>query len=637
MSTTGAHPAWPLRVSGSSDASRPTASASLSASETGPSRSWASFPIASGYPAAGTEIWMPLPCSRDGRPLVGSVSVAVRLRSPDCLEQARSQLAVLTARLTAGERSGRPRKLSLITLEQDVNTRSGFGLVGLLGPSVVVLLIACGNVANLLLARAARREREMAVRAALGASRWRLIRERLAENAWPAAAGGALGIALAFGVVAALRTWLGGVPESHEAAQAIRLDERALLFALAVTAVIPFVFGLVPAFVASRPSLQSALHASPGRRKPRRGPYGGRDVLVIVEVGLAVVLVIWAGAFARFLTEMWRVQWGFDATKVVAAELSSGRDAARPGVPAGLSDDVLRAVRGVPGVDRAALGSFVGLDPVLERRADRVRGVRDRLERARRHAAAGGCGLLRDAGHRGAARARHRCRRHLGLATRGRHQPAARRSVLARRGSVGPPIEKRPDVERGVDHRRWRGARRHDDQGRRDGRSGLRAGHSGRQPAADGVRPGERRRDGHHRSGPVRHPARGQEPAARHHRAPRRAVALRAFGWAGHGRHPWRLWPLRAVPGRPGRLQRGQLHGCRADAGVRHTHGTRRVPLGCSPDGPRPGGRHRRGGRWHVDLGALAITRATSASRELRPWRRPIPFSGRPSSACWPS
>ncbi len=315
------------------------------------------------YPAAGTDIWMPLPFSRDASPLVESVWVAVRLPSPDRLEQARSQLAVLTARLTAGERSGRPRKLSLITLEQDVNKRVGFGLFGLLGPSVVVLLIACGNVANLLLARAARREREMAVRAALGASRWRLVRERLAEGAWPAAAGGALGFALAFVAVTALRSLVGSVPESHEAAQAIRLDERALLFTLAVTAVIPFVFGLVPAFVASRPSLQSALHVSPGRRKPRRGPYGGRDVLVVVEIGLAVVLVVWAGMFARFLTEMWRVQWGFDATKVVAVELSLKSDAASAGANAGLIRDVLAAVRQVPGVERAASGSFVGLDP----------------------------------------------------------------------------------------------------------------------------------------------------------------------------------------------------------------------------------------------------------------------------------
>jgi putative ABC transport system permease protein len=321
-----------------------------------PDRAW--------YPAAGTEIWMPLSLSRDGSPLADSVSVAVRLRSPDRLEQARAQLSVLTARLTAGEQSGRPRKLSLITLEQDANKRAGFGLVGLIGPSVVVLLIACGNVANLLLARATRREREMAVRAALGASRWRLMRERLAESAWPAAAGGALGFALALAAVGGLRAWVASVPESREAAQAIRIDERALLFALAVTAVIPFVVGLVPAFVASRPNLQSALHASPGRRKPRRGPYGGRDVLVVVEVGLAVVLVVWAGMFASFFTELWRVRWGFDAAKVVAVELSLKRDGARPGADAELIGDVLAALRQVPGVDSAASGSVVGLDPI---------------------------------------------------------------------------------------------------------------------------------------------------------------------------------------------------------------------------------------------------------------------------------
>jgi putative ABC transport system permease protein len=320
-----------------------------------PDRSW--------YPAAGTDVWRPLPLAPDGSPLVESVWVAVRLRSPDRLEQARSQIAVLTTRLTAGERSARPRKLSLITLEQDANTRAGFGLIGLIGPSVVVLLIACGNVANLLMARAARREREMAVRAALGAGRGRLIRERLAESAWPAVAGGGLGFALAIGVVSALRAWVASVPESRDAAQAIRIDERALLFALAVTAVIPFVCGLVPAFVASRPNLQSALHASPGRRKPRRGPYGGRDVLAVVEVGLAVVLVVWAGLFASFFSELWRVRWGFDAARVVAVELSLKRDAARPAADVGLIEDVLAAVRRMPGVERAASGRFVGVAP----------------------------------------------------------------------------------------------------------------------------------------------------------------------------------------------------------------------------------------------------------------------------------
>jgi len=322
------------------------------------------------FPAAGTELWLPMPFSEDGSPRVEPVSVAVLLGSSNDLEQARSQLAVVTQHLSPSEAGlkdppGAPnRKLALITLEQDVSKRMGFGLVGLLGPSIVVLLIACGNVANLLLARAARREREMAVRAALGAGRWRLIRERLAENAWLAAAGGVLGLLIAFGAVRLLRAWVASAPESRDAATAIVLDGHALLFALAMTAAVPLVFGMVPALVASRPNLQSALHQSPGRRKPRKGPYGGRDLLVIVEVGLAVVLVVCACMFARFFNELGRVQWGFNPAKVVVLQLALNPEADASSENESLVGRVHTALREVPGVERAAVGAFVGLDPI---------------------------------------------------------------------------------------------------------------------------------------------------------------------------------------------------------------------------------------------------------------------------------
>lgn len=320
------------------------------------------------FPAAGTELWLPMAFSEDGRPRVEPVSVAGLLRSSNDLQQAQSQLAVVTQHLReAGlkDAPGTPnRKLVLITLEQDVSKRMGFGLVGLLGPSIVVLLIACGNVANLLLARAARREREMAVRAALGAGRWRLMRERLAENAWLAAAGGTLGLLVAVGTVRLLRAWVGRAPEARDAATAIVLDGRALIFALAMTAAVPFVFGLVPALVASRPNLQSALHQSPGRRKPRRGPYGGRDLLVIVEVGFAVVLVVCACMFGRFFKELGRVQWGFNPAKVVVLQLAPNSGANASSDSASLVDRVGRALHEVPGVERVAVGAFVAGDPI---------------------------------------------------------------------------------------------------------------------------------------------------------------------------------------------------------------------------------------------------------------------------------
>jgi putative ABC transport system permease protein len=319
-----------------------------------PDRCW--FPT-----AGGTDVWLPLPLSRDGQPLPEPLFVTGRLRSSAHPGQAQGQVNLVTERLAAGSAAGPRRKLTFFTLQQDADKRMGFGLVGLLGPSIVVLLIACGNVANLLLARAARREREMAVRAALGASRWRLVRERLAEGFWPAAAGGAAGTGLAFALVAALRAWVGSVPESRTAAAAIRMDGRALLFALAITTAIPFVFGLVPALVASRPNLLPALHQSPGRRKPRRGPYGGRDLLVIVEVGLAVVLVVCAGMFARFFAELANVTWGFDPTRVVAVQLTVKREPGAEEANAALVERVLTAVRALPGVERAATGAFPGV------------------------------------------------------------------------------------------------------------------------------------------------------------------------------------------------------------------------------------------------------------------------------------
>ena len=102
----------------------------------------------------------------------------------------------------------------------------------------------------------------------------------------------------------------------------------------------------------------------PGRRKPRRGPYGGRDLLVVVEVGLAVVLVVCAGMFARFFSELGRVQWGFDPAKVVAVQLSLKREAGGSADNTRLVGTVLDALRQVPGVERAASGSLAGFEPI---------------------------------------------------------------------------------------------------------------------------------------------------------------------------------------------------------------------------------------------------------------------------------
>ena len=319
------------------------------------------------FPSPGSpEVWLPMPISADGLPAAPSVTVTFRVSSSAALELARSQLEQIGRRLAALDPAAPSRRLRAIALEEDVSKRVGMGVAGILGPALAVLLIACGNVANLLLARAARREREMAIRASLGATRARLARDCLAEGTWLAMAGGAFGTGLAALGVRVVRAWVGSFEQAAGVAGLIRLDGTAALFALAVTAAIPLVFGLVPALTSSRPNLVTALHQSSGPRRPRRGPYGTRDLLVVAEIALAVVLVVAAGMFARFFAELNRVEWGFDPAGVLVAPLSfasgsSGARAAAVSVPR-----ILEAVRGVPGVRAAAIGEVPGIPGVRD-------------------------------------------------------------------------------------------------------------------------------------------------------------------------------------------------------------------------------------------------------------------------------
>jgi len=314
-----------------------------------PDRCW--FPV-----AGGTDVWLPMSMSASGVPASPSVTVTARLRSAASLELARSQVRLVGQRLAQHAPAGSERTLRLITLKEESDKRLGTSVIVFLGPPLVVLLIACGNVANLLLASAARREREMAVRVSLGASRLRLVSERLAESAWPGIAGGALGLALSSLGVHLLRLWIGSFESARHVADTVHLDGRALLFAILVTLATPVVFGLVPALAVSKPNPARALHQAPGWKRPRHGPYGGRDLLVIVEIALAVVLVVATGMFTRFFAELDDLEWGFDPARVLAAELSFGRSPDRNAGDARLLAEIVEGARHLPGVVAAAAG-----------------------------------------------------------------------------------------------------------------------------------------------------------------------------------------------------------------------------------------------------------------------------------------
>src|SRR5436190_1563298 len=282
--------------------------------------------------------------------------VVGRLQPGRTLSQAQSELAVLGHHLAEQfPDTNAGRTFQVRSLRPNVGN-VGSKLWLLLGAVGLVLLIACVNIASLLLARALARERELAMRAALGASRGRLVRQCLAESAVLALAGGLLGAWLAvLGTQPFLKFWPGGLPRVEE----IRFDWRVLLFSLGTSVLTGLIFGLAPALRAPNRDLERALRAG-GARTVAHGSRRLHGSFVVAEMALALVLLVAAGLLGRTLLRLSSVDPGINAHNVLAARVALSPNALETADHMrGAWRDVVDRVRGVPGVQAVAIADIV--------------------------------------------------------------------------------------------------------------------------------------------------------------------------------------------------------------------------------------------------------------------------------------
>lgn len=332
-----------------------------------PPQFWVSMPAHASYTSRG----------RSSR----SIQILGRLKPGVTLEQAQTQMTTIGARLaqaypeTNMGTMGRPNEPKPIAVVREGRLRpegqAGVWRISILLFAVVglVLLIACANVANLLLARASVRRREIAVRLAVGASRGRLVRQLLTESVLLALMGGVLGLLLTQWTAQSLPAFF---PQRAAEGVDFSVDWRVLVFTLAVAALTGLIFGLVPALQSTRPDLVSSLKDDAiGTSNQRFRRLGLRDALVISQLALSLVLLISAALFVRSLRHAVNFDPGFAAENLVTA--STDTSAARLSREQGqrFYEQMLERVRNVPGVSGATLSVIVPITGGGQRRVAR--------------------------------------------------------------------------------------------------------------------------------------------------------------------------------------------------------------------------------------------------------------------------
>lgn len=275
------------------------------------------MPAGKGFPGAEVKFWIPWVLdedpSRSSTMPGGGFSVVGRLKPGVSLAQAQAVMNVLEARLGQSDRTRKMFGVKLRAMTDSVSPLSKSTVWTLFGAVLFVLLVACVNVANLLLARASVRAREMALRAALGALRIRIVRHLLTECALLSLLGGVAGIALAYwGVRLFVVLKAPGIPGPGAA----RLDSAILLFAIGSSAMTTFLFGLLPSIHASKTDFTATLRQGLGTVSRRTGKRK-RAALVVIEMALALVLLAGAGLMMNSFVKLQNVELGFNPENLI--------------------------------------------------------------------------------------------------------------------------------------------------------------------------------------------------------------------------------------------------------------------------------------------------------------------------------